>query len=184
MTVVSKSTLQDRETICIELKGDDGMEVVYALPVPQYNGYFATTCGRIVSYMNGYNGTEASRRPMNPIFLKANVNPVNGYHSVELSNYSDGKSHRKKEYVHRIIAKTFFEPPSNFESFDASTGKHLDSPRTEVNHIDCNKANNKVANLEWVCKKENQHHYHVMKELGLHDKYESDTDKANEEGDC
>ena len=38
MTAASKSTLQDRETICIELKGDDGMEVVYALPVPQYNG--------------------------------------------------------------------------------------------------------------------------------------------------
>jgi hypothetical protein len=179
MTVVSKSTLQDRELKCIELKGDEGMEVVYALPVPQYEGYFATTCGRIVSYWNSYNGTEASKSPMNPIFLKSNVNSVNGYHSVILHYSSGGKRLGRREYVHRIIAKTFLEIPPNFESFDASTGEYVDSPRFEVNHIDCNKANNKVANLEWVCKRENQHHYHVMKELGLNEKHERDTDKAN-----
>jgi hypothetical protein len=179
MTVVSKATLQDRKTICIELKGNDGMEVVYALSVPHFDGYFATTCGRIVSYWNSYNGTEASKRPTNPIFLKEQVNPVNGYHSVVLYNSCGGKRQARKEYVHRIIAKTFLEMPPNFESFDASTGEYVDSPRTEVNHIDCNKANNKVANLEWVCKRENQHHYQVMKTLGLDDEYESDTDKAN-----
>ena len=179
MTVVSKSTLQDKELKCIELQGDEGIEVVYALPVPQYDGYFATSCGRIVSYWNSFNGTEASRRPTNPIFLKAQVNPVNGYLSVGMYRSVQQQRRRRSEYVHRIIAQTFLREPPNFESFDSSTGRHIDSPRTEVNHIDCNKANNKVANLEWVCKRENQHHYQVMKELGLHDKHERDTHKTN-----
>lgn len=52
---------------------------------------------------------------------------------------------RKKKYinVHRLIAKSFIPNPENLP---------------EVNHIDCNKLNNNVCNLEWVSTRENQLH--------------------------
>ena len=56
---------------------------------------------------------------------------------------SNGK--RKSYLVHRLVAKYFIENTEN---------------KLQVNHIDKNKLNNHVSNLEWVTPKENmQHHY-------------------------
>ena len=53
----------------------------------------------------------------------------------------DGET--KQHLVHRLVAKAFLAPP---------IGKN------EVNHIDGDKTNNKVNNLEWATKKENLQH--------------------------
>ena len=54
----------------------------------------------------------------------------------------------KKHYVHRLVAKTFLGDKSNLD----------------VNHIDGNKTNNAVSNLEWVTRSENcLHSTHVLK---------------------
>ena len=53
----------------------------------------------------------------------------------------DGKSEMKS--VHRLVAITFIPNPDN---------------KPDVNHIDGNKTNNAVTNLEWVTKSENMQH--------------------------
>ena len=53
----------------------------------------------------------------------------NGYCRIELCN--DGK---KKFYIHRLVAEAYIPNPNNYE---------------QVNHIDLNKHNNNMENLEW-----------------------------------
>lgn len=67
--------------------------------------------------------------------LRANPNRPDGYHRVGI----DGKH----QYVHRLVADTFYDGDHS----------HLD-----VNHIDGNKSNNALPNLEWCTRKENIQH--------------------------
>ena len=61
------------------------------------------------------------------------------YYGVVLTK--DGT--HKNFLVHRLVADAFIENPNNYE---------------EVNHIDCNKLNNKVENLEWCTAEANLEH--------------------------
>lgn len=62
-----------------------------------------------------------------------------GYHRVVL--YSNGKP---KHYpIHRLVAETFIPNPDN---------------KPTVNHIDGDKSNNSVGNLEWCTHSENSQH--------------------------
>lgn len=49
----------------------------------------------------------------------------------------------RKEYVHRLVAEAFLEKGAQ---------------HTEVNHIDGNRANNHISNLEWVSSSGNTEH--------------------------
>ena len=63
-------------------------------------------------------------------------------YSMYLGNYK-----RKYELAHRLVAKAFIENPEN---------------KGEVNHIDCNRLNNDVTNLEWVTHSENMQHSRAL----------------------
>lgn len=62
-----------------------------------------------------------------------------GYYMINLVN----DKYRKNNTIHRLVAKTFIENKQNKEI---------------VNHIDHDKLNNQVDNLEWVTQKENCKH--------------------------
>ena len=67
--------------------------------------------------------------------IKAN----NGYAHIQLFRGGQGKIH----LVHRIVATVFIPNPDR---------------KPQVNHIDEDKMNNNVSNLEWVTAKENMNH--------------------------
>lgn len=70
--------------------------------------------------------------------VKLNVN-YKGY--LEFEARANGK--RLHTFAHRFVAITFIENPNDLQ---------------QVNHIDCNKINNHVSNLEWVNAHQNIDH--------------------------
>lgn len=63
-----------------------------------------------------------------------------GYRKVNLYGL-DGKC--SKKYIHRLVAEAFIPNPQN---------------KPNVNHIDCDRSNNYVDNLEWCTQSENIKH--------------------------
>ena len=62
-----------------------------------------------------------------------------GYYKVQLN--IDGKQYQKR--LHRLLAESFIENPKNYP---------------QINHIDGNKLNNRLENLEWCTNKKNIQH--------------------------
>lgn len=63
----------------------------------------------------------------------------NGYLAINL--YKDKRC--KHFYIHRLVAESFLENENGYK---------------EVNHIDCDKTNNSIENLEWCDRKRNLKH--------------------------
>lgn len=108
-----------------------------------YEGYYqASNLGRIrsvdryVKNKNGYN----KRRGL----ILSQSEDKDGYPCVVLCK----NTNRKTCIVHRLIAITFFDK---------------DSSTLEVNHIDFNKKNNNINNLELITREENIIHAKINK---------------------
>lgn len=63
-----------------------------------------------------------------------------GYLGIQLHGKGGNKRGFKTFSVHRLVAEAFIPNPNNYP---------------EINHIDENKSNNRVENLEWVTHKQN-----------------------------
>lgn len=92
--------------------------------VKDYDNYQVSDLGRI-------------RNVITRNVLKSSDNG-NGYLRVDL--YKNGT--RKKQFVHRLVAKMFLNNSFNLP---------------EVNHIDHVRTNNSLDNLEWVTSSENNY---------------------------
>ena len=101
-----------------------------------YEGiYQVSNKGRIKSLQRKvWNYTKAEK------ILKPHHKP-NGYLQVGLRKDGGGDKHA---YVHRIVAQAFLPNPDGLP---------------EVNHIDFDKTNNCVENLEWVSDRDNKRHF-------------------------
>ena len=110
--------------------------------IPNYEGFYqASDLGRIRSLDHvRKNGTNEYIQKGK--ILKFNKNN-SGYYQVRLSKNGVAKTYR----VNRLIALTFIENPLNKET---------------VNHINGNKLDNRVENLEWATEREQAIHRHKV----------------------
>lgn len=98
----------------------------------KYHKYFVNKDGDVISFKRD-----------NPMLLSPKISD-SGYYEISLRD-TDGK--RKFYFVHRIVASTYIKNPKR---------------RNYINHIDGDKLNNRVENLEWVTVGENTQHAYDM----------------------
>lgn len=100
--------------------------------IDHYPDYGVTKTGRIYSHKSGH-----------WVELKPQMD-TDGYLQVRLCNDGDARRSRLV-FVHRIVAETFlYKPPGC----------------TEVNHVDGDKLNNNIRNLQWCNRSANMLHAH------------------------
>lgn len=98
-------------------------------PIDGYEGrYEVSNTGKVISL--NYGGTKGKVKELAP------QDNGRGYLAVGLRDAKGRNSH----YVHRLVAQAFIPNPQNF---------------LEVNHLDEDKSNNQVSNLEWCNRKHN-----------------------------
>lgn len=109
--------------------------------IKNYEGlYQINTDGVIIKNDRTYHcGADMKLKRFIPGGIVKHSKNEKGYHCVKLSK--NGKS--KKYKVHRLVAETFIPNVNNLD---------------EVNHIDENKDNNSVSNLEWCSHNDNIAH--------------------------
>ena len=83
-------------------------------------------------------------------FKKITVNKKTRYCSVCMI---DNDKKQKMEYIHRLVIQTFGVIPSDLQ----------DIKRLTVDHIDSNKSNNNISNLQWMTLQENQEKHWMNK---------------------
>lgn len=111
-------------------------------PVEGFTGYYVGTDGNVYTDI-----PKGARRDLMGGYIPVPLHPVasrpgaNGYMRVYMRE--DETNHRKDQYVHRMVAEAFIPNPD-------------DKPC--VNHIDCDRSNNNLDNLEWVSHAENNEH--------------------------
>lgn len=107
--------------------------------IPGYSRYLASNKGRIKRLYRWIVDSKGNEYALPEKMLKQ-FNNGNGYKLV--GTVSDlGKTQGAQ--VHRLVALAFLENPNNYP---------------QVNHIDSDRANNVLENLEWVSVRENSVH--------------------------
>lgn len=96
------------------------------------------------NFLPGYHATKDGKlyRLTDRGWVELRQHPCNGYRIVSID--------RKTWRVHRAVAMAYCPNPEGKE---------------QVNHIDCDKANNCADNLEWVTREENMQHAYEMGRL-------------------
>lgn len=101
------------------------------------NLYQISNLGRVLS--KGRNINNAAGIHFRPDYIMKPIKDKHGYMTVKLKS----KDKTRLAKVHRLVAAAFIPNPEN---------------KPQVNHIDGNKTNNVLSNLEWVTPSENLVH--------------------------
>ena len=123
--------------------------------IPNYEGlYQASNLGNIRSLdriRKQYNHNGIATVKYKGKILKQQIKRGTGYYVVRL--YDNNKKSKTK-LVHRLIAETFIQNKNNFPV---------------INHIDGNKKNNNITNLEWCTQSHNvKESYRLGLQKGFH----------------
>jgi hypothetical protein len=112
--------------------------MIVPIQIPGYEHYSISTEGTVYSTIN----TTRTKTLTKLKIRKSHPNKNTGYHQVLLQN---GKLKLKPKlfYVHRLVALHFIPNPNN---------------HNEVNHLNFNRSDNHIENLEWVTTRENVIH--------------------------
>ena len=107
--------------------------------VPDWPRYLVSTEGRILRCTKDVAHT---RKPL--------VNKKTGYCHTKLSRFSEelGGTEKRSMSIHRIVAETWIPNPED---------------KREVDHINRDKTDNRVANLKWATRRENLFGIHWLK---------------------
>ncbi len=108
--------------------------------VKGYEGYYSVSNRGIVKSLDrviDHHGNGLFTRKRKGIILSQYEHKGYFYLTLSLNGV------RKKQLVHRVVASTFIQNPEN---------------KRTVNHIDGDKSNNNVDNLEWATSAENNQH--------------------------
>lgn len=117
----------------------------------EYSGYFISNFGRL----KGRSGK----------ILKTRLNKRTGY--LDICLRPNGRKEKAKCLkIHRLVAKAFILNPNNF---------------VIINHIDGNKLNNNVSNLEWCTESQNTQHAYNLKLIVPLKWYENERSKLTKE---
>ena len=103
-----------------------------ATPHPIHTNYLVTPTGEVYSQRKGRALIQFDMTP------KLNYQCVGG----SFGKTSNGTT-KVKYLVHRLVAETYIPNPHNY---------------SEVNHINGDKTDNSVSNLEWTSHRQNMHH--------------------------
>lgn len=110
-------------------------------PIPNFEGlYEVSNLGRVKALKRKKNCNRGWGWIKEHIMKQTNTNANSEYYRVPLTN----KEHIRKYYlVHRLVAQAFIPNPNNLP---------------QVNHIDGDKSNNTIENLEWTTREDNIKH--------------------------
>ena len=110
--------------------------------IPSFEGLYQASINGEIRSLNHIRKNGTNEYLQTGKILKLNKNH-SGYLQVRLSKNGIAKTYR----VNRLIALTFIDNPLNKET---------------VNHINGNKLDNRVENLEWATRKEQTKHMHEI----------------------
>ena len=138
-----------------------GRKTYNCLEHPRYKGYWISSQGDVISLVSSYRGRPTQRRGTSKPVLRRPQLINTGYLRIALASPSGGN---KQELVHRLVAETFFVPPDDAPNLNDPFFSDK-KPRIEVNHLNGNKRNNAVNNLEWCSHQENIHYEKILDEV-------------------
>lgn len=129
----------------ITLNDYHGEKIIMIKEIENFIGYYIEDNGTVWCDLGKGSKNKNKRKEMYK--LKPRRLPT-GYLRVYMRRDSDNK--RVDMYIHRLVAIAFINNPKN---------------KKFVNHIDANKENNNVENLEWCTLKENNQHSMNLRRL-------------------